>query len=747
MAIYFIDYVNGSDAAAGTSWATAWKTCLTGATAARIAPGDEIRIAKSPDPTSIGTATWTSGKVGNSITFSSAPTKLIDPAKAGWVTMGAGSVVTNGNTNAYMTPISFGGVINGALQWVTTATANGALKDLGSTIDFSAHQQVSFWFRSTVALDCTGAQNLLVDLCSDAGATAVVSALTAPKWNYQANIWYPIVIDLGSALSSTVRSIRFRTTNATSQTFYVDEIFASPAAGLTLWSLIGLNDNDWYPIRTCRDADVQLLAAYAPGTATGASGNANTLDLAWMGTTVTATTYKRETIKAWTPAGVTTGPGAYSGVQCTEVGTNLAPDKYIGGWNTSSGAQDGYTFIDNLTHFSGSIGFNQGSFANILFSKIAVVRFATGQSGTAASVYKNVSFIGTGGVALPATANPSRQLLATLGETGYTIDSIIANSSNITLDFTTPAGVVSTFGNFWGNQNTHIFQNARGANLTIGNIYTSYNATGAVGIVSCLGTNFKFGDIKGTPTNVAAGGGNTFGSISAVDCVISAGDLVGSGPSVATGIGSITGSNLVFNFKSFTSNGYFLATSNSGANIVFNIPSISYLVFASGSAHGFNTKFYFHNYNGATDYFRAYVFDNSSTTHYFDLDGTDVYTAGSKAVRFVGGSISLDNAYGMFDLKLASAAAEANKLVTITARVKRNTVVDAGIYIPGLAKLVPGYTADISTQCTTTGAYELLTLTFTPTANCVFDVMAFVRPTAVGTPDVRWDALTISQAA
>ncbi len=38
----------------------AWKTITTGATAARIAPGDVIRIAKSPDPTSLGqSALWT----------------------------------------------------------------------------------------------------------------------------------------------------------------------------------------------------------------------------------------------------------------------------------------------------------------------------------------------------------------------------------------------------------------------------------------------------------------------------------------------------------------------------------------------------------------------------------------------------------------------------------------------------------------------------------------------------------------
>ena len=60
MSIWYIDPVNGSDGNNGTSWAAAWQTITSGATAARIAPGDTIRIAKSPAPVSLGNGTWTS---------------------------------------------------------------------------------------------------------------------------------------------------------------------------------------------------------------------------------------------------------------------------------------------------------------------------------------------------------------------------------------------------------------------------------------------------------------------------------------------------------------------------------------------------------------------------------------------------------------------------------------------------------------------------------------------------------------
>jgi len=60
MATFYIDMINGSDAADGTTWGTAWKTVNSGSTAVRIAPGDIIKVAKSGDKSSLGDGTWTS---------------------------------------------------------------------------------------------------------------------------------------------------------------------------------------------------------------------------------------------------------------------------------------------------------------------------------------------------------------------------------------------------------------------------------------------------------------------------------------------------------------------------------------------------------------------------------------------------------------------------------------------------------------------------------------------------------------
>jgi hypothetical protein len=99
---YYIDFEGGNDASAGTSFATRWKTITNGATAARIAPGDEIRIMASPDPTSIGSATWTGGgrpgSVGISSSTNATPIVITTSGAHGLVT-GDYVVVTGHNTN------------------------------------------------------------------------------------------------------------------------------------------------------------------------------------------------------------------------------------------------------------------------------------------------------------------------------------------------------------------------------------------------------------------------------------------------------------------------------------------------------------------------------------------------------------------------------------------------------------------------------------------------------------------------
>lgn len=62
MSTFLLDYEGGNDANDGLTFANRWKTISDGATAARIAPGDTIKIMGSPAPTSLAqNATWTGG--------------------------------------------------------------------------------------------------------------------------------------------------------------------------------------------------------------------------------------------------------------------------------------------------------------------------------------------------------------------------------------------------------------------------------------------------------------------------------------------------------------------------------------------------------------------------------------------------------------------------------------------------------------------------------------------------------------
>jgi hypothetical protein len=134
MVTYYIDFEGGNDANTGLSFAQRWKTITNGATAARIAPGDEIRIMASPDPTSIGSATWTGGGRPSSISIvassNATPIVVSTLTPNGFVT-GDYVSVTGHNTNTNARGVwRVGSVINSTQFQIlqidgTNTTGNG----------------------------------------------------------------------------------------------------------------------------------------------------------------------------------------------------------------------------------------------------------------------------------------------------------------------------------------------------------------------------------------------------------------------------------------------------------------------------------------------------------------------------------------------------------------------------------------------------------------------------------------------
>jgi hypothetical protein len=102
MTTFYLDFEGGNDANDGLTFANRWKTFTLGATAARIAPGDEIRVMASPDPTLVGNATWTNGpkpNISTIVSSTNASPIVITTAAAHGLVTGDYVTVVNHNTN------------------------------------------------------------------------------------------------------------------------------------------------------------------------------------------------------------------------------------------------------------------------------------------------------------------------------------------------------------------------------------------------------------------------------------------------------------------------------------------------------------------------------------------------------------------------------------------------------------------------------------------------------------------------
>ena len=219
MATYFLDPVGGNDANSGTSFATRWKTIGGGPTAARVAPGDEIKFIESPAPTLIGNCTWTNGQ--RTITVPAGAVKLIDAlsANTGWVA--AANVTLNAASN---TRLIGAAAVNFA---VAAAFTTGKMAHKQLTMDLSGFQQVNVWMRTSVAF---AAGSLFLDLCSDAnGDVPIVSVPMTDSGNTAA--WVAgLIAHTGSI--GTINSIALRATqDPGNASIFINNLWASKAPG------------------------------------------------------------------------------------------------------------------------------------------------------------------------------------------------------------------------------------------------------------------------------------------------------------------------------------------------------------------------------------------------------------------------------------------------------------------------------------------------------------------------------------
>jgi len=364
MPIYYIDYENGSDAGTGADWANAWKTVKLGATAARIAPGDEIREAKSPDPTSLGiNATFTNGS--DEVTLASALTKEIVNGGESWTD--SADITSSSNTTRKVGT-------NGTQFVVASGFTTGLASyyALGGTEDFSGYEQISIQIYTSSAISNDNV--VQITLCSDAaGATPVdtINILKIPA----ANSFHTYTIDTGGALGSSIQSVAlYFASDPGTPTVTIGQIIACKASSaddsLTLSSLIGKNSAatslEWHAIRGIIGTTVYL--DYDNTSANSDTGQ-------YGGTTVTSTGYKRECIAHVSPTSPTV-PEDYE-IQDTGHITN-GYLTFSGGWNTSTTTQDGLTVVDLINKVGNGIGHSSSIREELIMENYGIIRGVTG---------------------------------------------------------------------------------------------------------------------------------------------------------------------------------------------------------------------------------------------------------------------------------------------------------------------------------------------------------------------------------
>lgn len=433
----------------GMNWTDAWLTTTSGATAARIQPGDTLRIAKTADPVSLGqNATWTDNS--QTVTLTTAVTKKIEDAISGWTAAANVTAATNssrklGATSVQLTPA--GGFTTGKMAY--------KLIDGGGTQDFSAYQKINLWFRPTTGV-AFAASDLRICLCSDTIGDTIVDSLTFPA-TIASNGWHCLVLDKGSALGASIQSVAiYANVDPGTTVLTFNNIFAANN-DLSLKTLIGKTGDVNYNIQSIDGTTIRIDSNNTSATGRGYSGATSTETLFYQVPFDVATTTSFATLNE---AGN------------KETGLNTI----TGGWNTGTNLRDSYTVLGSTVVGTGSP-----------FSIPAAWRmenFKMARFGTIAATFPNVlqfnNIIHCGGASAIVVTSAMSFLITSC--------SFLNNSSNA---ITIGSGDISIVSCVFNNINASGVQSFGGVSLiscSFANNTTSSIALNASGIIGTSGT-------------------------------------------------------------------------------------------------------------------------------------------------------------------------------------------------------------------------------------------------------------------
>lgn len=368
----------------GSSWSDAWLTTTSGATSARIQPGDTIRYNKQTVTGTGVDATFTANS--KTVTLANALTKTIEHANSGFTVSSNITGTTNtsrkiGLTATLITPDS--GFTTGKVCYKEVAG--------GGTQNFSAYSKISLWFRPTTNVVIT-ANTYKICLCSDATGDTIVNEINIPA-TIANNVWHAFVLDYGGALGSSIQSVAiYANSDPGTTAFSFNNIIACNTLSHT--TLFGFEGDCFYNVQAIDDTTVTID-----------SNNISTGGQGWYGTTGTAELFYRIPIESYLNATINAAndSGSATGGYIT----------FSGGWDTGTNTRDGMTaFASNTVGlgicFAGATyvkleNFIMARFASVLSTSTSqkfvceniVLSAFSGISGASSiqQLYKNCKFL------------------------------------------------------------------------------------------------------------------------------------------------------------------------------------------------------------------------------------------------------------------------------------------------------------------------------------------------------------------
>jgi hypothetical protein len=735
MTTFYIDPDNGSDAAVGTAFATAWKTVNSGATAARIAPGDIIRIKESPAPADTGVVAIFTNK-SSVITRSSGTgnmwmSVIENFPSTGW---------TAGTTNVTITTTTGkNGVGTSAHVFSTNSsftTGKVAYKTPslpGSGINFSDYQALNLWIKSSTTI---ASGTFRFCLCSDTLGDVIVESFTITSNIVNNARWTAIVKDKGSALSSTpiysyaIYAIPGATgayTNVSISDVFVSKT-PSSATSISLYDLVGKNNTtldteDWYAINIPSWGGTAQIGTITSSFFIDQHPNNTTTAKGYYGTSETVPLWKRNCFRL-DPVTLTTSANITN-----DTGTSGNLIAYTGGWNASD-----MSFQNDYTWFDGQNGQGYGFNLSSSFNKIErmnMVRYNENIRVSAASC-EILNCLGAHG--------ENHGISTASGATSLVLSGTNRGHSNAGSGFTFISTSLSSFATAIGWANS----------------LNGFTFSGTIGPVRATIIKGLYNSAQGI--QLAPG---VYESIIVKDNSTSGGTLTTTvAPTYIKSL--VTQDNVSRGFRFDLSYKVTVLNWSSTGN---GTPALD----ISASTPGDITLYNFtaaeatklpNLDSGSYDYtdIRINSQDEGGTVgnHFIRTDrgsiqsetGADRHTASGLAWKFNITSSNRNINYPL-SLPIAKIAVNSGSLVTVKVWVKRmGTVANQGARIRILGGKVSGVPNDVITNSTAaTGVYEEITVVCTPSAAGVLEVLFDTYWIAGATPLTSYiDDMTISQA-